>query len=157
MWVCSFYKRSRFCRERTLGRNSGGCRTIRLERRLAAGSHRSFLGESRVQLGAPTPYGAPTPHGAPTPQRSRPTLLSCTLAVSSLYSALARRVEISHIWPMGKVIVKIKLTNLFDLGAQHRKLSTAKPREVEAEALVDTGATASISNPASSALSVWKR
>jgi predicted aspartyl protease len=42
---------------------------------------------------------------------------------------------------MGKVIIKIKLTNLFDLSAQHRKHSTAKPREVEAEALVDTGAT----------------
>jgi hypothetical protein len=42
---------------------------------------------------------------------------------------------------MGKVIIKIKLTNLFDLGAQHRKLSTAKPREVETEALADTGAT----------------
>jgi predicted aspartyl protease len=42
---------------------------------------------------------------------------------------------------MGKVIIKIKLTNLFDLAARHRKLSTAKPREVEAEALVDTGAS----------------
>ncbi len=42
---------------------------------------------------------------------------------------------------MGKVRIKIKLTNLFDLGAQRRKLSTAKPREVETEALVDTGAT----------------
>ena len=42
---------------------------------------------------------------------------------------------------MGKVTVKLKLTNLFDLGAQHRKLSTAKPREVEVEALVDTGAS----------------
>ena len=42
---------------------------------------------------------------------------------------------------MGKVIVKIRLTNLFDLGAQNRKLSKAKPRVVEAEALVDTGAT----------------
>ncbi len=42
---------------------------------------------------------------------------------------------------MGKVIVKIRLTNLFDLGAQHRKLSKVKPRVVEAEALVDTGAT----------------
>ena len=41
---------------------------------------------------------------------------------------------------MGKVIIKIKLTNLFDLAAQHRKLSTAKPREAEVEALVDTGA-----------------
>ena len=42
---------------------------------------------------------------------------------------------------MGKVIIKIKLTNLFDLGAQHRKLSKAKPRSVEVAALVDTGAT----------------
>ena len=42
---------------------------------------------------------------------------------------------------MGKVAVTIKLTNLFDLGAQHRKLSKAKPRSVEVEALVDTGAT----------------
>ena len=42
---------------------------------------------------------------------------------------------------MGKAAVTIKLTNLFDLGAQHRKLSKAKPRSVEVEALVDTGAT----------------
>jgi len=42
---------------------------------------------------------------------------------------------------MGKVIITIKLTNLFDLAAQQRKHSTAKPREVEVEALVDTGAT----------------
>jgi predicted aspartyl protease len=42
---------------------------------------------------------------------------------------------------MGKVIIKIKLTNLVDLHVQQRKLSTAKPREVEVEALVDTGAT----------------
>ncbi len=42
---------------------------------------------------------------------------------------------------MGKVIIQIKVTNLFDLGARHRKLSKAKPRSVEVEALVDTGAT----------------
>jgi predicted aspartyl protease len=42
---------------------------------------------------------------------------------------------------MGKVVVTIKLTNLFDLGAKHRKLSTKKPRSVEVEALVDTVAT----------------
>ena len=42
---------------------------------------------------------------------------------------------------MGKVIVKIKLTNLIDLRVLHRKLSTAAPRTVEVEALVDTGAT----------------
>lgn len=42
---------------------------------------------------------------------------------------------------MGKVIVKIKLTNLFDLAFQKRKGSKAKPRHLEVEALVDTGAT----------------
>jgi predicted aspartyl protease len=42
---------------------------------------------------------------------------------------------------MGKVIVKIRLTNLFDLGAQRRRLSNANPRSVEVDALVDTGAT----------------
>ena len=42
---------------------------------------------------------------------------------------------------MGKVIVKIKLTNLFDLAFQKRGASKAKPRHVEVEALVDTGAT----------------
>ncbi len=42
---------------------------------------------------------------------------------------------------MGKVVVKIKLTNQGDLVAVHRKLSKARPRTVEAEALVDTGAT----------------
>ena len=42
---------------------------------------------------------------------------------------------------MGKDIVTIKLTNQGDLVAAHRKLSKAKPRVVEVEALVDTGAT----------------
>lgn len=42
---------------------------------------------------------------------------------------------------MGKVIVKLKLTNQGDLVLTKRKLSKAKPREVEVEALVDTGAT----------------
>ena len=42
---------------------------------------------------------------------------------------------------MGKVLVTIKLTNQGDLVAMHRKLSKAKPRVVEVEALVDAGAT----------------
>jgi hypothetical protein len=42
---------------------------------------------------------------------------------------------------MGKVIIKMKLTNLSDLIVQDRKFSTANPRGVEGEALVDTGAT----------------
>ena len=42
---------------------------------------------------------------------------------------------------MGKVTVKIKLTNLLDLGVRHRKHSKAQARTVEVEALVDTGAT----------------
>ena len=42
---------------------------------------------------------------------------------------------------MGKVIVKIKLTNLFDLAIQKRGAGREKPRHTEVEALVDTGAT----------------
>src|SRR5271170_471179 len=61
--------------------------------------------------------------------------------LQSPHRELAPTAEIRHIGRMGKVIIKIKLTNLFDWGVQHRKLSTAKPREVEVEALVDTGAT----------------
>jgi predicted aspartyl protease len=59
----------------------------------------------------------------------------------SLYPEVAPLAGIGHVWLMGKVIIKIKLTNLYDLVVQHRKLSKAKPREVEVEALVDTGAT----------------
>ena len=42
---------------------------------------------------------------------------------------------------MGKVTARIKLTNLFDLVLQKRRLSRKKPRQVEVESLVDTGAT----------------
>ena len=42
---------------------------------------------------------------------------------------------------MGKVIVKIKLTNLKDTFLKEAGVRKAKPRAVEAEALVDTGAT----------------
>jgi predicted aspartyl protease len=42
---------------------------------------------------------------------------------------------------MGKVVVKIKLTNQGDLVAVNRRFSKAQPRSVEVEALVDTGAT----------------
>jgi predicted aspartyl protease len=42
---------------------------------------------------------------------------------------------------MGKVIVTVKLTNQGDLVAVNRRLSKAKPRSLEVEALVDTGAT----------------
>ena len=42
---------------------------------------------------------------------------------------------------MGKVNVQIKLTNQGDLIVVQRKLSKSKPRVVQAEALVDTGAT----------------
>ncbi len=42
---------------------------------------------------------------------------------------------------MGKVIVKLKLTNLFDLALQNRGVTKKKPRQVEVQALVDTGAT----------------
>jgi len=42
---------------------------------------------------------------------------------------------------MGKVIVKIKLTNYSDLVVRRLKLTKNKPRWTEVEALVDTGAT----------------
>jgi len=42
---------------------------------------------------------------------------------------------------MGKVVVKIKLTNLFEQAFFSRGLAKKKPRSVETEALVDTGAT----------------
>ncbi len=42
---------------------------------------------------------------------------------------------------MGKVIVKLKLTNVFDLERKRLKTLKGKPRAIEAEALVDTGAT----------------
>lgn len=42
---------------------------------------------------------------------------------------------------MGKVIVKIKLTNLKDAFLKEVGARKAAPREVEVEALVDTGAT----------------
>ena len=47
----------------------------------------------------------------------------------------------SHIANVGKVIVTIKLTNLFDLALYSRRASKRKPRQVEVESLVDTGAT----------------
>ena len=42
---------------------------------------------------------------------------------------------------MGKVIVQIKLTNYGDLYLREMKLSKRKPRSVEVQTLVDTGAT----------------
>ncbi|MGH8244963.1 MAG: aspartyl protease family protein, partial [Gammaproteobacteria bacterium] len=42
---------------------------------------------------------------------------------------------------MGKVIAKVKLTNLYDIALRARKVSKAAPRQVEVDALVDTGAT----------------
>ena len=42
---------------------------------------------------------------------------------------------------MGKVVVKVKLTNLFDLAFFNRRVSKKRPRALEVEALVDTGAT----------------
>src|SRR5580704_6622174 len=43
--------------------------------------------------------------------------------------------------PMGKVIVKIKLTNHADVILTRAGARKAKPRQTEVEALVDTGAT----------------
>jgi len=46
-----------------------------------------------------------------------------------------------HSGGMGKVIVKLKLTNLKDAFLKSAGARKAKPRTVEVEALVDTGAT----------------
>jgi hypothetical protein len=43
-----------------------------------------------------------------------------------------------HVLTMGKVIVQIKLTNLFDLALVNRSVTKKRPRAVEVEALVDT-------------------
>ena len=42
---------------------------------------------------------------------------------------------------MGKVVVKIKLTNYLDLELKAMKLLKGQPRSLQTEALVDTGAT----------------
>ncbi len=42
---------------------------------------------------------------------------------------------------MGKVIVKLKLTNHGDAVLRDRKVSRTEPRQIEVDALVDTGAT----------------
>ncbi len=42
---------------------------------------------------------------------------------------------------MGKVVAKIKLTNYLDLELRRLKLRREKPRAVQTDALVDTGAT----------------
>jgi clan AA aspartic protease len=47
----------------------------------------------------------------------------------------------SHIPNVGKVTVRIKLTNFVDLAIYNRMASKKKPRQIEVEALVDTGAT----------------
>lgn len=54
----------------------------------------------------------------------------------------------SQIIDMGKVVVKIKLTNLFDLALYNRRMSKRKPRGVEVESLVDTKRRRLIPNPA---------
>ncbi len=42
---------------------------------------------------------------------------------------------------MGKIVVQIKLTNYGDMVLYNRHLSKRKPRQVEVDSLVDTGAT----------------
>ena len=42
---------------------------------------------------------------------------------------------------MGRITVKLKLSNQGDLVLRNRKLSKREPRQLEVEALVDTGAT----------------
>ena len=46
-----------------------------------------------------------------------------------------------HVKGMGKVVVKVRLTNFLELRNHMLGLRKRKPRQVEVEALVDTGAT----------------
>jgi len=46
-----------------------------------------------------------------------------------------------HLKQVGKIVVIVNLTNLFDLAMNNRRLSNKKPRQAEAKCLVDTGAT----------------
>ena len=54
---------------------------------------------------------------------------------------LAARLDSWQLVDMGKVTVQMKLTNHDDLVLRALKLRKRKPRTIEAEALVDTGAT----------------
>src|SRR5207247_3464328 len=54
---------------------------------------------------------------------------------------LERGLDFQQIVGMGKVIVTIKLTNFSDLVLHSRRFSKRKPRQLEVESLVDTGAT----------------
>jgi predicted aspartyl protease len=46
-----------------------------------------------------------------------------------------------YVSDMGRIVVKVKVTNQGDLVLRARKLAKHKPRQVEIEAIVDTGAT----------------
>src|SRR5437867_9925943 len=72
---------------------------------------------------------------------SRSVCFSSPSSSGYLNDVVAAPAWIGHTFHMGKVLVKIKLTNYFELELKRRKLLKNKPRSVEAEALVDTGAT----------------
>src|SRR6266545_4201728 len=55
--------------------------------------------------------------------------------------SFANAVNMSRRKNMGRVLAKVRLTNLGDLFVRERKFSKAEPRSVEVETLVDTGAT----------------
>jgi clan AA aspartic protease len=58
-----------------------------------------------------------------------------------LPALLTTKAELDHFICMGKVIVKVKLTSLKDLFLKDAGARRTRPRQVEIEALVDTGAT----------------
>jgi len=60
---------------------------------------------------------------------------------ANLHFALEGKPPVQHSQCMGKVIVKIKLTNLKDSFLKTAGARKAQPRSMEVEALVDTGAT----------------
>ena len=61
--------------------------------------------------------------------------------MENAFSLVETHAESEQVGSMGKVVVKIKLTNWFELAMYDRQLSKRKPRQVEVESLVGTGAT----------------
>jgi hypothetical protein len=54
---------------------------------------------------------------------------------------IERAASSAHSADMGKVIVTIKLTNLKDMFLKSARARRSKPREMQVETLVDSGAT----------------
>lgn len=118
---------SLFAAKRVSGRSGGSGERRRLGAFLVPVEDCRLLANEAADGAAMIPFG--------------PTRMCEAIPVSLRQRELARRAEIGHPLCVGKVLIKVRLTNQGDLVAVQRKFTKAKPRTVEAEALVDTGAT----------------